>query len=108
MFAVSGITWIVTVAVSHAAGVALSHIVYVNVSSPTKSVFGVYSKVPSGLITNTPLDGFVFAVTVIGSPSGSKSLESTLPSIGVLISVTPVSAFAIGGSFLLVVGITST
>ena len=34
-------TLIVTIAVSHACGVPLSHTVYVNESVPTKSVFGV-------------------------------------------------------------------
>ncbi len=42
----------------------------------------------------------VVVVTIMGSPSGSKSLTNTLPFTGVFISVIAVSGFAIGASFL--------
>ena len=54
--------------------------------------------VPSGFTTTVPLVGSVFPVTIIVSPSGSKSLEITVPDTGVSTSVVLVSSLATGGS----------
>ncbi len=87
-------------AVSHNAGVALSQIVYSNVSIPSNPGFGVYVYSPLGAIVTVPFVGSVFSVTEIVSPSsGSKSFTNTFPSTGTSISVTFTSLIATGGSF---------
>ena len=60
----------------------------------------MYVTVPSGLITTVPFAGSVTepGVTVIGSPSGSKSLAKTTIATGIPTSVLAVSLFAIGAS----------
>ena len=55
-------------------------------------------KVPSGFTVTLPLVGCVFPVTVMVSPSGSKSFTNTLPSTGVPVSVIAVSSFATGAA----------
>ena len=66
-------------------------------SSPSKSVGGVYVKLPSAAIVMLPpsvVAKVPTVVTVWVSPSGSKSFTNTLPSTGVFTSVPAVSAFA--------------
>ena len=55
-------------------------------------MFGsIVTTTPSAVVT-------VVVVTTIGSPSGSKSFDNTLPVTGVSCSVSAVSALAIGDS----------
>ena len=95
---------------SHNDGVPSSQIWYVKVSSPTNPRSGVYVIVPSGFNTTLPLAGSVTdpGVTVIISPSGSKSFDNTTIATGIPASVVAVSLFATGGLFTSFIGISDT
>ena len=88
--------------------------VYSNVSSPAKPVVGVYSYVPSGLITTIPppvvviVTAAMAAVAVVGSTTvsvsvgfSSLSLVRTLPVTGISNSVPLISSSAPGAGSII-------
>ena len=70
-------------------------------TGPATFELGVKLRVPFGLTLTVPCAGLASTapVTVIASPSASRSLPSTATVTGVLIGVAPVSSRASGASF---------
>ena len=105
-------TSIDTVAVSVLPNVSMT--IYSNVSSPVKPVAGVYSYVPSGLMTTAPpavvviVTGPVATTSVAGSATvresaglSSLSLVNTLPETGISTSVALMSSSATGAGSII-------